>query len=168
MATLSMGTMNFGNEIYENTFEIIGHLSETMMANNVMPEVEIFDAGMMDTLKRMVSKGQIQEKHHVDFVLGVPGGMAGTIEDLLFLKNQLSENQAWTVTGLGRAHLPMTMHAIAMGGHVRTGIEDNIYYKKGELAVSNAQLISRVSRIAEEMGRPVATVEKTRQILGLN
>ncbi len=115
----------------------------------------------------MLNKGRIPANYHVDFVLGVPGGMAATIKNLIFLTDRLSKDQAWTVTGLGRAHLPITMHAIAMGGHVRSGIEDTIYYKKGEPALSNAQLVKRISRIAEEMGRSVASVAKTREQLGL-
>ncbi len=167
MATLSMGTMNFGADIYENSLNTIEHLANTMMKQSIMPEVEIFDCGMMDTLERMLGKGMIPKKHHVDFVLGVPGGMAATIKNLIFLTDRLSKDQAWTVTGLGKAHLPITMHAIAMGGHVRSGIEDTIYYSKGELALSNAQLVKRISRIAEEMGRPVASVGKAREQLGL-
>ncbi len=167
MATLTMGTMNFGADIFENSLPTIEHLLKVMNDNSVMPEVEIFDCGMMETLEEMVRQGQIQKHHHVDFVLGVPGGMAPTIKNLVFLTDRLANNQTWTVAGLGKAHLPMTMHAIAMGGHVRTGIEDNIYYKKNELARSNSQLVSRVARIAGEMGRPVATVESTRDILSL-
>ncbi len=167
MATLSMGTMNFGGEIYENSIDTIDYLSKIMVANGVKAEVEIFDTGMMDTLNRMVKKGAIQPGYHVDFVLGVPGGLAATIQNLVFLTEKLPEGQPWTVTGLGRAHLPMTMHAIAMGGHVRTGIEDNIYYAKGELAESNAQLVKRVVRLSNEAGRAVATVEKARELLGL-
>ncbi len=167
MATLSMGTMNFGSEIYENTFETIEHLSGSMIVNGVMPEVEIFDAGMIDTLSLMIKRGKIQEKHHVEFVLGVPGGMAATIENLTFLTQKLPKGQTWSVTGLGRAHVSMAMHAIAMGGHIRAGIEDSIYYKKGELAVSNAQLVRRITRMADDVSRSVANVDKTRTLLGL-
>ena len=103
----------------------------------------------------------------MDFVLGVPGGMGATIQNLVMLVNRLKEGQTWAVAGLGRGQLPMTMHAIAMGGHVRVGIEDNIYYKKGELAVSNAQLVERAARIAAEYDRPAATVTQAREILGL-
>jgi 3-keto-5-aminohexanoate cleavage enzyme len=152
MATLSMGTMNFGPDIYENTEDTIRTISAAIQENGVMPELEIFDYGMMET---------------IDFVLGVPGGMTGDIRNLILLKDRLSPGQTWTVAGIGRYQLPLSTHAIAMGGHVRVGIEDNMYYRKGEPAASNAQLIERVVRIAKEFGRAVADVEETRKILAL-
>ena len=167
MATLSMGTMNFGPDIFENTENTIRTISRAIQENGVMPELEIFDCGMMDTVDRYLKKGFIPEKFHVDFVLGVPGGMSGEIKNLILLRDRLDPDQTWTVAGLGRFQLPLSAHAIAMGGHVRVGIEDNIYYRKGELAKSNAQLVERVVRIAEELERPVATVKQTREILGL-
>ena len=132
-----------------------------------MPELEIFDYGMMNTVDRFLNKGFIPEKFHIDFVLGVPGGMSGEIKNLVLLKDRLRPGQTWTVAGLGRFELPLSAHAIAMGGHVRVGIEDNIYYRKGELTKSNAQLVDRVVRIAKELDRPVATVKQTKAILGL-
>ena len=167
MATLSMGTMNFGPDIFENTENTIRTISRAIQENGVMPELEIFDCGMMDTVDRYLKKGFIPEKFHVDFVLGVPGGMSGEIKNLILLKDRLCPDQTWTVSGLGRFQLPLSAHAIAMGGHVRVGIEDNIYYRKGELVKSNAQLVERVVRIAKELERPVATVKQTREILGL-
>jgi 3-keto-5-aminohexanoate cleavage enzyme len=142
-------------------------IAEAIQENGVMPELEIFDYGMMETVDRFLKKGFIPEKFHVDFVLGVPGGMSGEIKNLILLKDRLSPGQTWTVAGLGRFQLPLSVHAIAMGGHVRVGIEDNIYYRKGELAKSNAQLVERVVRIAKELDRPVATVQQARDMLGL-
>lgn len=168
MATLSMGTMNFGSEIYENTEHTITTIAKAIRDNGVMAELEVFDFGQIETVARMVKKGLIPEKHHMDFVLGVPGGMSATISNLVMLVNRLKEGQTWAVAGLGRGQLPMALHAIAMGGHVRVGIEDNIYYKKGEMAVSNAQLVERVVRIAAEYERPAATVAQARDILELD
>jgi 3-keto-5-aminohexanoate cleavage enzyme len=167
MATLSMGTMNFGPDIYENTENTIRTISHFIQENGVMPELEIFDYGMMETVERFERKGLLPEKYHIDFVLGVPGGMTGDIRNLILLRDRLNPGQTWTVAGVGRYQLPLSTHAIAMGGHVRVGIEDNIYYRKGEPATSNAQLIERVVRIAEEFGRAVADVEETRKILAL-
>lgn len=167
MATLSMGTMNFGSEIYENTELTIETIARAITENGVMAELEVFDCGQLETVSRMVKKGLIPEKHHMDFVLGVPGGMAATIANLAMLVGRLREGQTWAVAGLGRGQLPMALHAIAMGGHVRVGIEDNIYYRKGELAVSNAQLVERVVRIAAEYERPAATTSQARAMLGL-
>ncbi|MCP3921869.1 MAG: 3-keto-5-aminohexanoate cleavage protein [Desulfobacterales bacterium] len=167
MATLSMGTMNFAEEIYENSFDTITEIARNIQKYNVFPELEIFDYGMMDTLEKFVKKELLPEKFHIDFVLGVPGGMSGTIHDLLMLTQRLSENQTWSVAGVGRFQLPLLTHAIAMGGHIRVGIEDNIYYLKGELAESNTQLIERAVRIANELDRDIASVEDARNILEL-
>lgn len=167
MATLSMGTMNFGPDIYENTENTIRTISHAIQENNVMAELEIFDYGMAETLERFSAKGWLPEKFHVDFVLGIPGGMTGDIRNLILLKDQLRPGQTWSVAGVGRYQLPLSAHAIAMGGHVRVGIEDNVYYRKGEMAMSNAQLVGRVARIAKELDRPVATVGEAREILGL-
>jgi 3-keto-5-aminohexanoate cleavage enzyme len=168
MATLSMGTMNFGPDIFENTENTIRTIAQAIQENGVMPELEIFDYGMMDTVDRFLKNGLIPERFHIDFVLGVPGGMSGEIKNLILLKDRLSPDQTWTVAGLGRFQMLLSAHAIAMGGHVRVGIEDNIYYRKGELAKSNAQLVERVVRIAKELDRPVATLEQSRKMLKLH
>jgi 3-keto-5-aminohexanoate cleavage enzyme len=167
MASLSMGTMNFGPDIFENSETTIRAISEAIQENGVMPELEIFDYGMMDTVDRFLAKGFIPEKFHVDFVLGVAGGMSGEIKNLVLLTERLRAGQTWTVAGVGKFHLPLSAHGIAMGGHVRVGIEDNVYYRKGELAQSNAQLVERVVRIAKELDRTIADVKEARAILGL-
>ncbi len=104
---------------------------------------------------------------HVDFVLGVPGAMAASPEGLIHLVQRLPAGWTWTVCGIGRHQLPMNLLGLVMGGHVRTGLEDNIYYRRGELATSNAQLVERVVRLAAELERPVATPAEAREILGL-
>ena len=168
MATLSMGTMNFGAEIYENSQQTIMALAELMQEKNISPELEIFDLGMLESVQHYVKNGVLPERYHLDFVLGVPGGMAATISNLVLLTDRLAASQTWTVAALGRFQLPMTAHAIAMGGHVRVGFEDNIYFRRGELAESNSQLVARVARLAGELERPVATVAEAREILGLS
>lgn len=167
MASLSMGTMNFGPDIFENSERTIRTIAMAIQENGLMPELEIFDYGMMDTVYRYLKKGYIPEKFHVDFVLGVPGGMGGEIGKLIILVGCLKPGQTWSAAGVGRFQLPLSAHAIAMGGHVRVGLEDNIYYRKGEPARSNAQLVERVVRIAKELDRPIATIEQARDILGL-
>lgn len=167
MASLSMGTMNFGTDIFENSENTIRTIALAIEKNGIMPELEIFDYGMMETVDRYLKKGYISEKFHIDFVLGVPGGMGGEIKNLLLLVERLKPGQTWTVAGIGRFQLPLSVQALTMGGHVRVGFEDNIYYRKDELAESNSQLIKRIVRIAKELDRPVATVEQTRELLGL-
>ena len=165
MATLSMGTMNFGNDVFENSKKIITKISANIQKNNIVPELEVFDLGMLDNLNYYLKNNLIPSKFHIDFVLGVPGGMKGTISNLNLLVEKLKLGQTWTVAGIGRSQLPLTLHAIAMGGHVRVGIEDNIYYSKGQLAKSNKEFVERVSRIAKEAGRPIATLKRAREIL---
>ncbi len=167
MATLSMGSLNFGNEIFENTEDIIQAINKEIIVNGVMPELEIFDYGMMDTVDRYLKKNILPEKFHVDFVLGVPGGMNGEIKSLTMLTDRLRVGQEWSVAGISKYQLPLTAHAIAMGGHIRVGLEDNIYYRKGELCKNNAQFVERVVRIAKELDRPVASVKEAREILKL-
>lgn len=167
MATLSMGTMNFYAEIFENKEETIRTIAKACQTNGVAVELEIFDYGMLDTTYRFLGKKFIPEKFHINFILGVPGGMSGEVENLFFLVNHLKPNQTWTVGGIGKCQLLLATHAIAMGGHVRVGIEDNIYYWKGELAKSNSQLIERVVNISRELDRPIATYRQTKEILKL-
>lgn len=167
MATLSMGSLNFNSEIYENSENTIKTIATALIKNNVMPELEIFDYGMIDTVYSYLKKDFIPKKFHINFVLGVQGGMGGHFRNLVILTERLDPDQTWSVGGIGKFQLPLCMHSIAMGGHVRMGIEDNIYYRKNELAKSNAQLIKRAVRIAKEIDRPIATVKQTREILGL-
>ncbi len=102
MATLSMGTMNFGSEIYENSENTIKTISKEIQKNGVMAELEIFDFGMMEATDRLLKKGFLPEKFHMDFVLGVPGGMSGSLKNLMILLDCLNENQSWRVDGSGK------------------------------------------------------------------
>jgi 3-keto-5-aminohexanoate cleavage enzyme len=104
---------------------------------------------------------------HFDFVLGVPGAIGAEIRDLLYMVESIPAGSTWTAAGVGRYQLPINMATILMGGHVRTGFEDNVYFKKGELATSNAQLVERIARLSKELGREVATPDEARVILGL-
>jgi len=167
MATLSMGTMNFGPEIYENSEETITTIAAQIQKQGIMPELEIFDYGMLESVDRYLARDIIPKHFHIDFVLGVPGGMTANARNLLLLTDRLKDSQSWTIAALGRYQLPLTTQAITMGGHIRVGIEDNIYYRKGELAKSNGQLVARMARIAAELERPVASVSQAREILGL-
>ena len=167
MATLSMGTLNFGTDIFENTEHTIRTIADAIQKNRVMPELEIFDAGMLETTRRLLSSDWFPSRFHVDLLFGVPGGIGATVKNLLFQLEHLPANQPYTVAAVGRHQLPLTAHAIFMGGHIRIGFEDNIYYRKGELARSNALFVKRAVRIAREAGRPVASVQEARSMLGI-
>lgn len=167
MATLSCGTCNFGPDVFMNSEEYIVRFATKMQEMGVKPEIEVFERGMIENAKSLVKKGLVKAPLHVDFVLGVPGACPGTPEDLMFMVNQIPEDWTWTVAGIGRTETPLAVMAIVMGGHVRVGFEDNVYYSKGRLAKSNAELVERVVRLAKEIGREVATPDEARAILGL-
>ena len=167
MATLSMGSVNFGGDVFMNHPADMEIFAQAMRQHRVKPELEIFDSGMLSTACRWLKKGLLDGPLHCDFVLGIPGGMAGTPEALLYLKSQLPLDATWTVAGIGAAQLPLATLAIVLGGHVRVGFEDNVYYRKGELATSNAQLVARIARLSRELERPVATPDEARALLGM-
>jgi 3-keto-5-aminohexanoate cleavage enzyme len=166
MATLTCGSVNFGDDIFENSFPIMRGILKKMNEYGVRPELEIFDKGHLANARKLARERLLSFPQHVDFVLGVPGGMEATVPNLADLVDDLPAGCTWSVAGIGRGQLAMALAAIAMGGHVRVGLEDNLYYSKGRLA-RNEELVARVARIAEEVGRPVASPDQARKILGL-
>jgi 3-keto-5-aminohexanoate cleavage enzyme len=166
MATLTCGTVNFGDDVFENSFPIMRGILKKMQEFDVRPELEIFDKGHLANARRLAREGLLTFPQHFDFVLGVPGALEATVANLCDLVAGVPAGCTWSVAGIGRGQLPMAMAAIAMGGHVRVGLEDNLYYGKGKLA-RNEELVARVARIAHEAGRPVATPDQARKILGL-
>jgi len=167
MATLTAGSVNFGEDVFLNSPQDVELFALHMKEYGVKPEIEVFDTGMIGTAIRMEKKGLLVSPLHFDLVMGVPGGIPGTPKNLLSLVESLPHNATWTVAGIGRTQLPLGVMAIILGGHVRVGFEDNIYYSRGILAASNAQLVARIARISHEMGREVATPAETRKILGI-
>jgi 3-keto-5-aminohexanoate cleavage enzyme len=172
MASLNLGTMNFGDEVFFNHPRDIMGLAQRMKSHGVMTELEVYEAGMLESAFRLRKQGVLEEPLHFQFVLGVPGGMSGEVRNLVHLVGLLEQNAGknthWGVAGIGRYQLPLAMHALAMGGHVRVGFEDNIFYHKGEIAKSNAQLVERVARLAREIGREIASPAAARKLLGLS
>ncbi len=166
MATLTCGTVNFGDDVFENSFPLMRAILAEMQRYGVRPELEIFDAGHLANAKRLAAQDLLTFPQHVDFVLGVPGALEATVHNLIFLVEALPSGCTWSVAGIGREQLPLATVALTMGGHVRVGLEDNIYYSKGRLA-RNDELVARVARVAAELGRPLATPEEARRMLGL-
>jgi len=166
MATLTCGSVNFGDDIFENSFPIMRGILKRMNEFGVRPELEIFDKGHIGNARRLARERLLSFPQHCDLVLGVPGGLEATVANLADLVGDLPAGCTWSVAGIGRQQLPMAMAAIAMGGHVRVGLEDNLYYSRGRLA-RNEELVARVARIAAEAGRPVATPDQARKVLGL-
>ena len=166
MATLTCGSVNFGDDIFENSFPIMRGILKKMNEFGVRPELEVFDKGHIANARRLARERLLSLPQHVDLVLGVPGGLEATVANLADLVENLPDGCTWSVAGIGRQQLPMAMVAIAMGGHVRVGLEDNLHYSRGRLA-RNEELVARVARIAAEAGRPVATPNQARKLLGL-
>ncbi len=167
MATLTAGTVNFGDDVFFNSPTYMRSIAEAIKQHGVRPEIEVFEAGMIDNALRLVKAGLLTPPLHFDFVMGVPGGIGGTPKNLLHLVESIPAGSTWTVAGIGRAELPLATMGIILGGHVRVGFEDNLYYSRGVRAESNAQLVERVVRIAKELGREIATPDEARAILGI-
>ena len=168
MATLDCGTCNFGDEIFDNTMPTMRAFGKRMIERGIKPEYECFEMGHLDTILTMARKGEVPgAPMQFNFVLGVPGCTPATVANLCWLVNGIPAGSTWTVTGVGRHAFPMAAAAIATGGNVRVGFEDNLYLSKGVLAKSNGELVEKVVRLAKELGRPIATSDEAREILGL-
>ncbi|MFA9372145.1 MAG: 3-keto-5-aminohexanoate cleavage protein [Labilibaculum antarcticum] len=168
MATLDCGTLNFGgDEIFENTENTIKYFGERMIERGIKPELEVFDKSMIDMALRLNKKGFIKSPMHFDFVMGVNGGISGTLRDFVFLRESIPADATYTVAGVGRFEFPLATAAIIDGGHVRVGFEDNTMISRGVVAESNGQLVEKVVRMAKELGREIATPTEAREILGL-
>ena len=168
MATLDCGTCNFGDEVFENTIPMMRDFGKRMMENNIKPEYECFEMGHLETALQLAAKGQVPgAPMQFNFVLGVPGCASASIDNLLWMVNRIPAGSTWTATGIGRHEFPLAAHAIAMGGHVRVGFEDNLYISRGVLAKSNGELVDKVVQMAKLIGREIATPAEARKILGL-
>jgi 3-keto-5-aminohexanoate cleavage enzyme len=167
LASFDAGTMSWGERVMNGSLPFLRNLAARMREANTKPELEVFHDGMIGACLQLAAEGLIAAPLYFQFVLGVPGGAPATAAEILHLRSLIPPDSPWSVAGIGRHSLVTAMAAIPLGGHVRVGLEDQIYYRRGELATSNAQLVARIARLAEEFGRPVATPEDARRILGL-
>jgi len=168
MATLDCGTVNFGyDDYFVNTENDIIKFANLMNEKGIHYELECFDKGHVDMALMLHRKGVIRDPMHFSFVLGVRGGMTGEERDFLFLKDSIPSNATFSVAGIGRYEFSLAEHSIRHGGHVRCGLEDNLYLEKGVLAKSNAELVRKVKQMILSHGRSVATIEEARKILNM-
>ncbi len=165
LASFDAGSINVNDGVFLNPPDFLEQLALKMKEAGVKPELEVFDTGMIEYCKILADRGLLEYPLHFQFVLGVKGGAAATPKTLLHMTELLPQDSTWSVIGIGKGELPMVMMGILLGGHVRVGLEDNIYFSKGRLAKSNAELVSRVVRIANEYGREIATPDEAREIL---
>ena len=167
LASFDAGSINLGGTVFMNSPEFLDRAAEKMRESGVKPEIEIFDLGMVITSLRMRDQGKLDDPLHFQFVLGTPWGAPATPKSFLHLYEHMPDNSTWSMIGIGKGHLPMSMMALAMGGHIRVGLEDNIYYSQGVLAETNAQFVDRIVRISREYGREIATPAEARDILSI-
>ncbi|MEV0676702.1 3-keto-5-aminohexanoate cleavage protein [Actinosynnema sp. NPDC050436] len=168
-ASCTMGTVNFGEDVFLNRWEFVVSLHRAMQERGIVPEYEIFDLGQLASLRRLLDEygppagGRV----HVDLVMGVPGGMPGDAETLVAALRLLPDGASFSATGIGRTSLPVMLAALSAGGHLRVGMEDTISYAKGQPVRDNAQLVARAAGLAKIAQRPPLSTAEARDLLGV-
>jgi 3-keto-5-aminohexanoate cleavage enzyme len=167
MASFDCGTINFGDRIFEGDVPFLRRMAAAFAESGARPELECFDSGHVGLALQLREEGLLQDPLIVQFVLGVPGsGVPATVEQVEHMRRRLPPDARWSVCALGPAQLPLNAYCILAGGHVRTGLEDNLWFRRGERA-TNEQLVARAVRLAGELERPVANPGEARAILGV-
>ena len=168
LASFDAGTLNWQNRtIFENSPRFLEKLGKALQESNVKPEIEVFDAGMIYNTIYYMKKGILKAPCHYQIVLGCAGGMTSTVDNLVYLRSIMPEGSTWAACGISAGHLPIMMATIAMGGHLRVGLEDNLYMDHGVLAKSNVELVERAVKALELNNLEPATPDEARQIYGL-
>lgn len=168
LASLTLGSMNFPSQASVNDPKMIRDLAVTMRDKGIVPELEIFDLGMADYANYLVGRGVLPPPFYANLLLGSLGTLAATPLNLAVLVRALPPGTTWSAAGIGRFQFAMNSLAIAMGGHVRVGLEDNLWFDDARTEpATNARLVERLVRLAEAAGRPAATPDEARAILGL-
>ena len=167
LCSLDVGSMNFGPRVFVNLVSHVEAMARMISKAGVKMELEIFDLGHFRIANHLIHQGLIGERPVFQLCMGIPWGIEATVQNLVHMHSCLPDDAIWYALGIGAAQFPMVTTSIIMGGHARTGFEDNVYISKGILATSNSQLVQKTVRIAELMGREVATPSEAAQILGL-
>jgi 3-keto-5-aminohexanoate cleavage enzyme len=167
LASFDCGTINFGERIFEGDLPFLRRMAEAFRAAGTAPELECFDTGYVGLARQLLDEGLLEAPLRIQLVLGIPGtGVPATIAQAEHLRRLLPEGARWSICAAGPRQLPMNAYCLIEGGDIRTGLEDNLFYARGQLA-TNADLVARVVRLAGELGREVATVEQARELLAL-
>jgi uncharacterized protein (DUF849 family) len=173
MCSFDPNTINWANSyIFENSPRFLNYLGEEVVKYDIKPEFEVFDTGHIDSVMYYVNRHNIPKPPHIQFIMGVGGSMPGTTENLAFLVNKLPEGATWSVSGIGKAHLPMVFAGLALGADgLRVGLEDNIMYGKdaegNKIIGTNVSLVERAVELSKIAGREIATAQEARDILGI-
>jgi len=179
MAALNMGSMNYAiysekkkafyhDHVFANPFHDIQFFLETMKSAGVRPEMECFDAGHIGNTRPLIDMGVLDAPYQFSLIMGVLGGIPGTTRHLVDQVDSLPPGSHWQVIGIGLNQWPLVASALAMGGNVRVGLEDNFYVEEGKMAKSNGDLVEKASRLARDLGRDIATASEARALLGLD
>ncbi|MDA8243150.1 MAG: 3-keto-5-aminohexanoate cleavage protein [Elusimicrobia bacterium] len=167
MASLDCGTVNFGNDYILNTLPIMRQFASEMNRHKVRPTLECFDVSHVQSSHILIKEGLLKPPYHYGFVMQVPAALSLSPKTLSYMMDQMPAESHFTLMGIGRAHLPAICLAIASGGYIRVGFEDNIYYAKGRLARSNAEFVERAVRMSKEAQLEIATPSDVRALFGL-
>ncbi|QJT81453.1 3-keto-5-aminohexanoate cleavage protein [Kosakonia sp. MUSA4] len=167
MASWDAGSFNWMPAgVFVNSPAFLGQLGEILTARGIKPEIEIFDSGMLGIADYFVEQGKLRAPLHYQFCLGIPGGMPATVENLVYITQKLPAGSTWSAFGVGKHHLPIMFASLALNGHIRVGLEDNVYFSRGVKA-TNSQLVERAAQAVKLFGKRVATPAVARKILGL-
>lgn len=167
ICTLDCGSLNFGDQIYINPTDWLRKHARLVQESGVKPELEIFDTGQLRFAKQLMDEGLIDGDPLFQFCLGIPWGMDADAETLLYVRDKLPTNAHWAAFGIGRQQIPMAIQSLLLGGHIRVGLEDNLYLEKGVLG-TNAQLVDKIVSTMQPLGAEPMSPKEARQHLGLN
>ncbi len=165
LCSLDIATMNFGWRVFANVDGVVEKMAELIRESGTKPEIELFDIGHIEIAKRLLQKGLIKGRPHFQLCMGTAGSLAATPKNAVHFVELLPHPCTWSIFGVGKAQFAMVAMGVLLGGHVRVGLEDNLYLKKGIKAKSNAQLVERAVDIIHSLNKEVATVEEARGIL---
>lgn len=167
ICSLDVGTLNFNTWAFVNILPVVKQMATLIKQVGTKPELEVFDIGHIRMANFLMNQGIVVKPPIFQLCLGVPWGIEANVENLVYMRNNLPSDAIWSSLGIGRHHFTMTTASIIMGGHVRVGLEDNIYIKKNVLASNNAEMVNKIAEIARFMDRGIATPTEAREILGL-
>jgi 3-keto-5-aminohexanoate cleavage enzyme len=169
--TLNLGTFHFEHKnsefLFPNSKRWNAEFVQGCRARNIDNELEVYDLSHIQNALDLVDRGALKPPLHFSFVMGIKGGIPASPQNLLAMLDAIPEGSTWQIVSIGKYQLPLSTMALALGGNIRVGMEDNVYYTHGVLAESNAQLVQRAVRIARELGREIATPEEARELLHL-
>ncbi len=167
LCSLDVGSLNFGSHVFVNLVSIVERMAKMINEVGTKPELEVFDIGHIRIANHLIRRGLVEEPPLFQLCLGIPWGIEATLENMIYMRNNLPPGALWYAFGIGPTHFPMAAASMMNGGHARVGFEDNLYIKKGVPATTNAEMVKKVVQIAELMDREVATSKDARQILKL-